>query len=594
MENPKVYKSASNEIEGYTWIPIQSLRPINLLNPSRCISVNKTPNDVEKERRKKKAEELDNSVLFDVHTWSEYPQTNNAVDALLKEFNAGPKFKGRDNLKKTHIKVVILNLYVAWLIDPECYVAFYRRESEYRAKTRYNSLHISKKTIDVVDALLRNGYITQVKGKYGREEGYRSYMSRMRATKKLIDLIVDTHGITEEMVEVHRHRQCIHLRDYDEEKDKQVDIEYDDTPEINRMRDELYAYNNLLRRTFIDIPHFPERGVFSGKKRRATKIDRSKKFVRRIFIRDSWDTGGRFYGGWWQRLPSKWRERIRINDEPVVELDYSGLHIVMLYALEGIDYWKEIGTDPYQLGQGYEQSDRMRGLLKVILLTIINARTPQAAIKAVQKEVNFNPNELGWVKEEGLELKEIVERFQEYHKQISHRFSSGIGITLQNADSRMAELVIKEFTARGIPILCIHDSFVVQDKHEDDMWKVMEKAGGKIIEALSNKFELEVKIKKAQISERQEEIRGDNNEVTYINMGPRTHEKLAKAFGGEIDEEGNLVRTSPTQQVIDHSEIIYEQIYLDKLAEKPDPEYKRRWTAHQERVWEEVYYREED
>ncbi len=116
--------------------------------------------DVEKARKQKKAEELDNSTFFDVHRWSDYPETNKAVDALLEEFNADPKFLGRDNLKKKHIKVVILNLYVAWLIDPECYVAFYRRESEYRAKTRYNSLHISKKTIVVVNALLRKGYIT--------------------------------------------------------------------------------------------------------------------------------------------------------------------------------------------------------------------------------------------------------------------------------------------------------------------------------------------------------------------------------------------------------------------------------------------------
>jgi len=47
--------------------------------------------DVEKARKQKKAEELDNSTFFDVHRWSDYPETNKAVDALLEEFNAGPK-----------------------------------------------------------------------------------------------------------------------------------------------------------------------------------------------------------------------------------------------------------------------------------------------------------------------------------------------------------------------------------------------------------------------------------------------------------------------------------------------------------------------
>ena len=551
--------------------------------------------DVEKARKQKKAEELDNSTFFDVHRWSDYPETNKAVDALLEEFNADPKFLGRDNLKKKHIKVVILNLYVAWLIDPECYVAFYRRESEYRAKTRYNSLHISKKTIVVVNALLRKGYITQDIGIHSKTGEFPPRMSRMRATQKLIDLIIDTYGITEEMVEVHPHRQSIHLRDYDEEKDKQVDIKYHDTPEIKRMRDELYAYNNLLRGTFVDIPHFPEEGVFSGKKKRAIKINRSDKFVQRIFIWGSWDTGGRFYGGWWQRLPGMWRQRIRINDEPVAELDYSGLHIIMLYALEGIDYWKAIKEDPYQLGKGSEPSKRLRDLLKVILLTIINAETPETAIKAVRWEVNKDPKEFGWVKEEGLKIEEIVEQFQEYHEKISRHFSSGFGITLQNADSRMAELVIKEFTSRGIPILCVHDSFVVQSQHEDLLWDEMDGAWKVIAKEMTDKLERsDSKIKKAEPVERWEEIRENGYEVSSLKMGQREFDKLAKVYGFKKDGKGQMVRTTPDQQGDVHGEIIKDQMYLDKVSEKGDPEYKRRWAAHQEREWDEVYFKEEN
>jgi hypothetical protein len=31
------------------------------------------------------------------------------------------------------------------------------------------------------------------------------------------------------------------------------------------------------------------------------------------------------------------------------EIDFSGLHIVILYAQEEINYWAEINEDPYQL-----------------------------------------------------------------------------------------------------------------------------------------------------------------------------------------------------------------------------------------------------
>jgi hypothetical protein len=106
----------------------------------------------------------------------------------------------------------------------------------------------------------------------------------------------------------------------------------------------------------------------------------------------------------------------------------------------------------------------MRDLLKQVLLTIINAKSPETAIKALRWEVNMNLNEYGWVKDDDFKIEDIVERFQEYHKPIKKHFSSGVGVRLQNSDSRMAELVIQEFTAKKIPILCVHDSFVVQNQ----------------------------------------------------------------------------------------------------------------------------------
>ena len=103
--------------------------------------------------------------------------------------------------------------------------------------------------------------------------------------------------------------------------------------------------------------------------------------MRRVFNNAKWEEGGRFYGGWWQTLPKKWRKRITILGFPTHEIDYSGLHIAILYAREGIDYWKNVGKDPYQI-EGYEKSERMRKLLKLILLISVNAENKANAIKA--------------------------------------------------------------------------------------------------------------------------------------------------------------------------------------------------------------------
>ena len=119
------------------------------------------------------------------------------------------------------------------------------------------------------------------------------------------------------------------------------------------MRELVRDYNRLLERTFVDIPKLNEPVFTIPPKRPYDKptrifISQNEKFTRRIFSNSSWEQNGRFHGGWWQRIPSEHRKDISINDGPTIEIDYSGLHAVLVYQRRGIDYWKEIKTDPYQ------------------------------------------------------------------------------------------------------------------------------------------------------------------------------------------------------------------------------------------------------
>jgi hypothetical protein len=203
--------------------------------------------------------------------------------------------------------------------------------------------------------------------------------------------------------------------------------------------------------------------------------NQSRKFVRRIFNNATWDDGGRFYGGWWQRLPKEWRNKITIFGLPTHEIDYSGLHIVIMYAMEGIDYWKEIGKDPYQI-EGYEKSERMRLLLKQVLLTAINAKDRTAAVKAVNWEVNKDKEEFGWVKAEELDIGDLIDSFALTHSPIKRHFFSNYGVILQRIDSIIAEHVINEMTKRMVPVLCIHDSFIAMAAFETDLNSYMQEA----------------------------------------------------------------------------------------------------------------------
>lgn len=49
----------------------------------------------DEEEKKKKAEILDNWAPLDVHTWSEHPEVDKAVDIVYEEIKKDPSFKAR-------------------------------------------------------------------------------------------------------------------------------------------------------------------------------------------------------------------------------------------------------------------------------------------------------------------------------------------------------------------------------------------------------------------------------------------------------------------------------------------------------------------
>ena len=265
-------------------------------------------------------------------------------------------------------------------------------------------------------------------------------------------------------------------------------------PTINKLRQDMCAYNNLIRRTFIAIPHFPKKGIQTRNQKRRIRINHSKNFITRIFNDGSFKRGGRYYGGWWTRLPSSWRKRIRINDHKVVEVDYSGIHIVMLYALKGIDYWQTVNKDPYDISgidywqtvnkdpydiSGIEHSETMRKLMKVILLSSVNAANRDKARKAILYEINIEQKKefYNWYKNSNIDINKIMDSFVKFHEPIKDIvFLPIVGIELQYADSRMAEIIINYFTKKEIPVLCVFDSFIIELKHKSELIEKMHEA----------------------------------------------------------------------------------------------------------------------
>ena len=94
-----------------------------------------------------KAIALDNSVLFDIHKLSLYPEVKYLVDYFfdyLKKKNK--KFEGKNPTKnKTQLNTLIINLYLNYINDKSRYTAIYLRKAYYdNLEERYNKLWITK------------------------------------------------------------------------------------------------------------------------------------------------------------------------------------------------------------------------------------------------------------------------------------------------------------------------------------------------------------------------------------------------------------------------------------------------------------------
>ena len=415
--------------------------------------------------KQSKAIALDNSSLFDIHKLSNYSEVDKVVNHLFNYLcKKDPQFQRKNvSRNKSQLKTLIVNLYLNYVNDKTRYTAVYLKKSYYDdLEERYNQLYISKILIPLIHGLVNSGYLILYKGFYSSTK---SRITRIRGSFKLFNLF-KTNNFHEFMIEDSNSQELIILRDEIDGKQKDIPYEDSDNKNIKNWRATLKNYNELLKQTYIDIPYYSKSGI-KLKHRKNQKqfttiyINQWDKTVKRVFNNGSWSDGGRFYGGWWQRIPSELRDQIRFFNSPSSEIDYSGLHINLLYVMIKKKMHLE---DPYVI-EGIANEGFNREIIKLILLNIINADDDQKAIKSIRQKINFTPHLYSYVHDNEIEWESYIDTIKEAHHPISKYFNTGKGIKLQNFDSMMAEEVIKYFTKLRIPILCIHDSFVIPSEY---------------------------------------------------------------------------------------------------------------------------------
>ena len=472
------------------------------------------------------------SVQFDQYL--EFKTNQSLIDDLTLEVldSLAMQRTNRDAYKLI-IEKVVVNLFVAWKNNKEKVVGFSRGKSYWDTKNPMDNRFYNNPVLGydrvtkVLDTLEAKGWIKKTaEGYYDKEEKH-GKTTRYIASRKLCNAFVG-HGLTLSMVRHSEGKRSVILRAKKPRKTptnpnpKGKRIGYKSNKKIVQMEKNLQLINWALDKAHIDlfITKAEEKIINERITKKAQReagnireIQYQDKSIQRIFNVD-FENGGRFYGGFWQQIPSEFRTRLTIYNSRTFEQDYSSIHFAILYNEIG----QPLNKDPYQFGMGDRKTN------KLVLNFMLNAEHLESCLGACRKsEKVTKPNGFKtW--------KDYVLYLQSEHEPIKKYFFTGYGLKLQKVDSDLAEQVLLEMHDKGKVILPIHDSFVCRFRDLGDLIECMNNAS---ISQLGFRLFSEPKVPKIQTQLKSVEKRTEyyeRREQFFISNGLKYSHKLLEVI----------------------------------------------------------------
>ena len=322
-------------------------------------------------------------------------------------------------------------------------------------------------------------------------------------------------------------------------KYKKVTLVTPGTSEVTAMAESLYSYNEFLTHHCLSINATDSelydiaKAIAGNETSEANEediianLDFSRVQLRRIFSRGELTKHGRFYNGWWQSLPSIYRQHITIDGYKTSEVDYSNMSLRIVYALQGIE--RDVDDDLYDIGldNWLGGDDPRRKLIKVFVNALMNDETGNYKLKKPE------------LRTLGLTHEELLALVLKAYAPIADQLTAGIGMKATYLDSQIAELVLSTMQEDDIVALPIHDSFLVRAGYQSWLEVVMEAAFRAVTGAT----------------------------VATDADGPR----LSKHFGMSKDEfrvEEHKIATDPSIGIINVSDLDFETLFKETTMKK--------------------------
>ena len=367
---------------------------------------------------------------------------------------------------------LVANLMYAALRERAAWVFYSRDRNHYAAHAqmrRYRPAFYSWHNImQAVDVLERAGLIDHRKTVPSPQAIYRS---RIRAKPELIARL-DLLRVTDF---AHGWQEVVILRDVQGKH-----APYSDSRDVRRMRSDVVAHNNHLSGFRISVRHpdavYDEHGFLRVG---LVCLDPERHIYHRVF-NQSFARGGRWYGPFWQSLPTDFRSAVEIDSTPTIELDFRACHLRLLTSVAGLNLpFGDPHYDPYDV-PGFVRSD-----VKLAFNVMLNAASTHSARYALANELVGG----SWSARNARACA-LMAAVQQQFPPLAGFWNAGVGIRLQNLDARICTSIQRRMRKAGIPVLSVHDSFIVPQTHEASLHAVMTEEMDRMCARLAKKGRL--------------------------------------------------------------------------------------------------------
>ncbi len=270
-----------------------------------------------------------------------------------------------------------------------------------------------------------------------------------------------------EFLEADGDRETIYLgrteRDYVDGTVTREPIDYADTSETVQYRAEMTTINAFFAKA--DLRMEPDGGP--------PVITSVHRHLRRYFNLPKgepgqrFDLGGRLFGGWWQDLPRERRAAIRINGEPIADLDFASMFLRLAYREAGI---APPDGDLYAVVPGFSDP-RWRDGVKKIVSAMLFRTSPLTKVPRDLKD-ELPPRISG---------RRVREAILAAHPALASVFETGRGLRLMFTESRILVAALLRLIDRRIPALPMHDGLMVAQSKASAAMDAMTAASVQII-----------------------------------------------------------------------------------------------------------------